>query len=40
MVKEANRLGMLIDTAHITEPGFWDVIKTSTAPIMDSHSNA
>jgi membrane dipeptidase len=40
VVKEANRLGMLIDVAHLTEPGFWDVIEASKDPIIDSHSNA
>jgi membrane dipeptidase len=40
VVKEANRLGMIVDVAHLTEPGFWDVIETSQDPIIDSHSNA
>jgi membrane dipeptidase len=40
VVQEANRLGMLVDVAHLTEPGFWDVIETSKDPIIDSHSNA
>jgi membrane dipeptidase len=40
VVKEMNRLGMLIDVAHLSEPGFWDVIETSKDPIIDSHSNA
>jgi membrane dipeptidase len=40
VVKEMNRLGMLIDLAHIAEPGFWDVMETSEAPVIDSHSNA
>ena len=39
VVKEMNRLGMLIDVAHLSEPGFWDVIETSKDPIIDSHSN-
>jgi membrane dipeptidase len=39
LVKEMNRLGMIIDVAHLTEPGFWDVIETSKDPITDSHSN-
>jgi len=39
VVEEMNRLGMLIDVAHLTEPGFWDVIATSKDPIIDSHSN-
>lgn len=40
VVKEMNRLGMLIDVAHINEQGFWDVIEISESPIIDSHSNA
>ena len=40
VVKEMNRLGMIIDLAHITEPGFWDVIEVSESPVIDSHSNA
>jgi len=39
VVKEMNRLGMLIDLAHISEPGSWDVLETSTDPVIDSHSN-
>jgi membrane dipeptidase len=40
VVEEMNRLGMLIDVAHLAEPGFWDVIETSKDPIIDSHTNA
>jgi len=40
VVKEANHLGMIVDVAHLTEPGFWDVIENSQDPIIDSHSNA
>lgn len=40
VVREMNHLGMVIDVAHLTEPGFWDVIETSKDPIIDSHSNA
>ena len=40
VVKEMNRLGMIIDVAHIAEPGFWDVIEASQSPVIDSHSNA
>ena len=39
VVEEMNRLGMFVDVAHLTEPGFWDVIETSKDPIIDSHSN-
>ena len=40
VVKEMNRLGMVIDVAHLTEEGFWDVLETSDDPVIDSHSNA
>ncbi len=40
LVKRCNQLGILIDLAHITEKGFWDVAKTSDQPLIASHSNA
>jgi membrane dipeptidase len=40
LVKACNRLGILIDLAHITEKGFWDVAKASDQPLIASHSNA
>lgn len=40
LVKACNTLGILIDLAHITEKGFWDVAKTSDQPLIASHSNA
>src|SRR5690606_37069196 len=40
LVKECNRLGIMIDLAHITEKGFWDVAKLSDKPLVVSHSNA
>ncbi len=39
-VAEMNRLGMLVDVSHIATAGFWDVIETSTKPIIATHSNA
>lgn len=39
LVKECNRLGVLIDLAHITEKGFWDVARLSDQPLIVSHSN-
>lgn len=39
LVKACNRLGILVDLAHITEKGFWDVAKTSDQPLIASHSN-
>jgi len=40
VVQEMNRLGMIVDVSHISEPGFWDCIKVSKHPIIASHSNA
>lgn len=39
LVKEMNRLGMLVDVSHISERGFWDVLDISDAPVIASHSN-
>ena len=39
LVKACDQLGIVIDLAHITEKGFWDVAKTSTKPLVASHSN-
>jgi len=40
VVKEMNRLGMIIDIAHSSEETFWDVYETSTAPFIASHIGA
>ena len=39
-VKEAQRLGMLVDVSHISDEGFWDIIKIAQAPIIATHSNS
>lgn len=38
VVKEMNRLGMVIDCSHLGDKGFYDVIELSTKPIVCSHS--
>ncbi len=40
VVAEMNKLGMLVDVSHIAPAGFWDVIETSSKPIIATHSNA
>ncbi len=40
VVAEMNKLGMLVDVSHIAPAGFWDVIETSSRPIIATHSNA
>ena len=39
-VKEAQRLGMLVDVSHISDEGFWDIMKITEAPIIATHSNS
>ena len=39
IVKEMNRLGMMIDVSHISDKSFYDVIKLSKAPVIASHSS-
>jgi membrane dipeptidase len=40
LVKECNRLNILVDLSHITERGFWDVARITNAPLVATHSNA
>ncbi len=40
VVKECNRLGIMIDVSHLTEQGLRDVLILSEQPIIASHSNA
>ncbi len=40
VVETMNELGMLIDVSHLSDGGFWDVIKHSKMPVVASHSNA
>ncbi len=40
VVKEMNRLGLIVDVSHVSDETFWDVIRTSKAPVIASHSNA
>jgi membrane dipeptidase len=39
VVKEMNRLGMMVDVSHISDKSFYDVIKLSKAPVFASHSS-
>jgi membrane dipeptidase len=40
LIKECNRLGIILDTSHLSEKGFWELIELSVRPIIASHSNA
>ncbi len=39
-VREAQRLGMLIDVSHISDCAFWDIMDITSGPIVASHSNS
>lgn len=38
VVREMNRLGMMIDVSHVSDRTFWDIVNTSTKPIIATHS--
>jgi len=40
VVCEMNRLGMLIDVSHLSDAGFYDVVRLSEKPFIASHSNS
>ncbi len=39
VVREMNRIGMMVDISHVADKTFYDVIETSTAPVFASHSS-
>ncbi len=40
IVREMNRLGMMVDISHVADKTFWDALDTSQAPLIASHSSA
>lgn len=40
MVEEMEALGMIVDVAHLSDAGIWDVVRTAKKPFVASHSNA
>ena len=39
-VKEAQAQGMIVDVSHISDEGFWDIMKITEKPIVATHSNS
>ena len=40
VVREMNRLGMIVDVSHVHDETFWDVLRVTTRPVVASHSCA
>lgn len=40
VIRECNRLGVLVDVSHASDQTFWETIETSQKPIIASHSGA
>ena len=38
VIREMNRLGMMVDVSHVSDPTFWDIVHTSTKPVIATHS--
>jgi membrane dipeptidase len=39
VIREMNRLGMLVDVSHVSDKTFRDIVETSRAPVVATHSN-
>ncbi|HKA17196.1 MAG TPA: dipeptidase [Blastocatellia bacterium] len=40
VVREMNRIGMMVDISHVADKTFYDVIATTRAPVIASHSSS
>ncbi len=40
VVREMNRLGMMIDISHVSDDTFYQAVQTSRAPVIASHSSS
>jgi membrane dipeptidase len=38
VIREMNRLGMMVDVSHVSDQTFWDIVETSTKPVIATHS--
>jgi len=39
VVRELNRLGVMVDVSHVADKTFWDALEVSRAPLVASHSS-
>jgi len=40
VVREMNRLGIMVDVSHVSDEAFWDVMELTDVPAIASHSSA
>ena len=39
VVREMNRVGIMVDVSHVSDAAFWDVMEVAQAPVIASHSS-
>jgi membrane dipeptidase len=40
VIKEMNRLGVVVDVSHVSDATFWDAVRASAKPVLATHSSA
>ena len=38
VIREMNRVGMMVDVSHVSDQTFWDIVEVSTVPVVATHS--
>ena len=38
VIREMNRLGLMVDVSHLSDKAFWDIVNTSSKPVIATHS--
>jgi membrane dipeptidase len=40
VVKEMNHLGVIVDVSHVSDPTFWDAVRSTSKPVLATHSSS
>lgn len=40
VVREMNRLGVMVDVSHVSDEAFWQIVEITATPVIASHSSA